>query len=610
MSMEREFEMIKNGQMTMQALLEQGRFVIPQYQRAYAWEIEPHLRNFLDDIDQHGPLFAQDKSYFLGTFLLTGDAANSGSDPDGTYAIVDGQQRMTTSVIFVASALRALTAQGHPQTADLEQTFLGRRGVRRLSTIADDNNFFDEFVLGDGSPGEDRIDTPSKRRLWDARLFFDTNLRTKEPADILTELEVLSKANVLAYAVQTASEATQIFEFQNDRGKRLTDLESLKSFLMHSLYLHCADKSETEGYLRIVQDEFAHLYRAAEKIAGEPMHPEEDAVLGYHFVANEPYERIRRHESDLEGWRHPKALVRMILEDDGLRKGKDRAAWTLDFASRLRSTYSTIHQLLVARDRYPDLAGLFVLQRTATFWPLLLKCWVVDTTEAKTDFVRACQAMNRFAFRSAVGNGRSDMGVEELRRAANWFTGDFDALIGGLEEMSSEGRWGLANRALQGLDTPHFYGTGAPARYLLWRYENSLRSRSGRNAQPAMLWREMIEKRGSKLQLTLDHIIPQNPSDVGEQDILERKVTWTEGEEAKPFREHFLHRLGNLVLDTRAGNASKGCKPFAAQNQQYAFLQSQHELKDFATGTDENPVWDETAIKNRHAVLRKFAMTL
>ncbi|WP_349941815.1 DUF262 domain-containing HNH endonuclease family protein [Fulvimarina sp. MAC8] len=605
--------MIENGQMTLRTLLLQGKFVIPQYQRAYAWEDEPHLTNFLDDIDQHVPLFRQDRRYFLGTFLLTGDASNSGSTSENVYAIVDGQQRMTTSVILVASALRTLKAKNHASPPDLHDIFVGPRAGRRLQTISEDDGFFDEYVLGDGFPSDSAIDTPSKRRLIEARTFFDKRMDSEDPKEILTELDVLANANVLAYAVDTAAEATQIFEFQNDRGKRLTDLESLKSFLMHSLYLHGGDPRITEGYLKRVQTNFAELYRAAERIAGEPMCPDEDAVLGFHFVANEPYERIRRNDSDLEGWRHPKALVRLILETEKLRTARkpefaDRAQWTLDFTSRLRSTFQTVHKILLARDRYPDLAGLFVLERVATFWPLLLKCWTLDESEGKEGFVRTCRAMNRFAFRSAVGNGRSDMGVEELRRAANWFAGDFDGMVALLEDMSGEGRWGLANRAVQGLDTPHFYGVRAPARYLLWRYENHLRGRGGRNAQPPMPWREMIEKRGTRLQLTLDHIIPQNPSDMDEQAILARKVSWAEGEEAKTFEQHILHRLGNLVLDTRAGNASKGCRPF--DTQQYAFLQSQHELRDFATGTEERPVWDEVAIKRRHVVLSDFAMTI
>ena len=39
----------------------------------------------------------------------------------------------------------------------------------------------------------------------------------------------------MVYAVGSAEDATQIFELQNDRGKRLTSLEALKSFLMHCI---------------------------------------------------------------------------------------------------------------------------------------------------------------------------------------------------------------------------------------------------------------------------------------------------------------------------------------------------------------------------------------
>ena len=66
----------------------------------------------------------------------------------------------------------------------------------------------------------------------------------KEPNEVDGLLTVLHNSRLLVYSVDTPAEATQIFEFQNDRGKRLTELERLKSFLMHQIYLHSGPNAD------------------------------------------------------------------------------------------------------------------------------------------------------------------------------------------------------------------------------------------------------------------------------------------------------------------------------------------------------------------------------
>ena len=86
-------------------------FNIPPYQRAYAWG-EKQLNAFI--LDLHEQYLAQyevrkdeqneKKQYFLGTILLhlTNDEVPK------NYDIVDGQQRLTTVIIFIATALQAM----------------------------------------------------------------------------------------------------------------------------------------------------------------------------------------------------------------------------------------------------------------------------------------------------------------------------------------------------------------------------------------------------------------------------------------------------------------------------------------------------------------------
>lgn len=90
-----------NGLTTLHDLLAISVIEVPPFQRAYAWEPTPHVRDFLDDLKAHPT--AGPGRYFLGTILLSGVPGDAG-DRFHQQAVVDGQQRLTTACIFVACA--------------------------------------------------------------------------------------------------------------------------------------------------------------------------------------------------------------------------------------------------------------------------------------------------------------------------------------------------------------------------------------------------------------------------------------------------------------------------------------------------------------------------
>lgn len=85
---------MENGQTTIKNLFD-GRviFNIPKYQRAYAWG-EKQIDEFVDDL-----LYQDSKEdYFLGTILFQDRGM---SENFNHIDIVDGQQRITTLIIFM-----------------------------------------------------------------------------------------------------------------------------------------------------------------------------------------------------------------------------------------------------------------------------------------------------------------------------------------------------------------------------------------------------------------------------------------------------------------------------------------------------------------------------
>ena len=73
------------------------RFVIPAYQRAYTWD-KKQFSQFREDLQD-----CAGSDYYLGHFLFEQDG--------DTFYVIDGQQRLTTSVIFFSAFLYVIKSR-------------------------------------------------------------------------------------------------------------------------------------------------------------------------------------------------------------------------------------------------------------------------------------------------------------------------------------------------------------------------------------------------------------------------------------------------------------------------------------------------------------------
>src|SRR4051794_28400213 len=80
---------------------------VPVYQRSYAWGDE-QVTDFWTDLK--GAFEAGFPDYFLGAVVV--------ADVDGESMIIDGQQRLATTTIFLAALRDAYAARGDESRAD------------------------------------------------------------------------------------------------------------------------------------------------------------------------------------------------------------------------------------------------------------------------------------------------------------------------------------------------------------------------------------------------------------------------------------------------------------------------------------------------------------
>ena len=571
---------MQNGQKRISELFD-GRkiFNIPKYQRAYAWE-EKQLKDFVEDIENQNP----DKDYFFGTLLLQPKQKREGFD---LIDIVDGQQRITTLIIFMKLLLARSEKAGNDVTVQ-ENTYIRYHNRYKLCVLDIDDDFFRSYILQGNRSDDSQVHTPSQRRLLEAKNFLCQWLKARlnKVEEFIDKIENMK---ILTYSIEDDAEAVLIFETTNDRGKSLTSLEKTKSFLMYKNYIASEDP---ESDLAKLQSRFSEIYRTYEEIESLV---DEDSILQYHFIAFEEWQR----KSD---YQHPVQIIKqqingLISEDTGIKA----AEFINRFSLELKESFEIVKTLFTSRESY--LLDIFALSRQATFYPLLIKTYKLDNSDGKDNFKQVVQLVEIICFRLSIIGSRADKGREFLYGLAKDFNGDFQRLIRKLRHFIT---LNCGNSAFKrALESPSFHSDVNlnDQRYLFWKYENYLRDIDGYSE---MSYDEFTNDK-SRSKFSMEHIIPQNPKE--SKVVVDDSILSTIDFESLKFKENYLHSIGNLTIDPLSANASKSNQNFRYKNQKYfrrAPLMAQNELIDFLN--DETEQWDTVSISNRARQIRSFAL--
>ncbi len=574
-----------------ESLLTDGVFDIPEYQRSYSWE-ELQLGELLDDMRY----LPRDRTHFFGNIVLdkkeepyetaTGRRLN-------VYQVVDGQQRLTTAMIFlhVASELDSIVA-----TSVEESNALRVPGERpRLLPQDQDQEFFRDHILGNSSLS---ADTPSQQRLNHAREFFQERL-----PEIQDEVDISTLANRLLYdfqinvvEVDDDSEAASIFESINDRGKPLSSLEKTKSFLMYM-----DDRASAERSLRTeINDRFGGIYR--ELFVLEDGHDrvdefDEDSLQQFHWGLYDGY------DSD-EYFNSLDTLKSRLYET--YRSGEYERVESIidDYTTSLRESSIAFADLFRpfswSSDRVEKrLNRLLLLGRVANILPILMASHLKygDEADQIAEVIEKCET---FVFRVyAIDGRRSDTGRGQLVRLAHDIYSDpnheFEDTLRRIEEITR--RYTDDDRFERELQDPDFYDTvsSQDIRYLLYHYGQELEAED-----EEFVRRDLKQILSSEFQV--EHILAQQ---LDEEHI----PADLQGE----FEDH-VHRLGNLTIAGRYWNSTYGDLPFEKKKRLPADEESSREkayensMLKVQRVLSDNDQFDREIIENREKEIVAFSL--
>ncbi len=178
-------------------------YIIPLYQRAYAWE-DKQLTQLIEDISD----ISEDTNYYIGALIV--------SKQDDRYEVVDGQQRLTS--LYLLMSCLGLEVKNTLTFACREKSNYTLKNIKDL--LLDDRSKLDM----------DRIESGIQRGI-----DILTEEINKDDFDKESFLEKLRKVIVYRIEVPENTDLNRYFEIMNTRGEQLEQHDILKATLMRYL---------------------------------------------------------------------------------------------------------------------------------------------------------------------------------------------------------------------------------------------------------------------------------------------------------------------------------------------------------------------------------------
>jgi len=544
-------------------------FTIPVYQRAYSWDRD-EWKVFLEDIREQ---IKGNNNYFYGNLLL------ETIKKDVHYEIIDGQQRLTTLTIFMRAIINVLNERKRNgekidiNLEDKEKIYLKYGGTIKVRPVEYDQACYDTLIIDNNNSFETH--SPSQKRMTEAKNYFTKELQKEETQELLKILDKIESTELTCIELKGKKDSALMFELENNRGKDLTNMEKLKSYLMYQMYVY-SKTDETETNIEYISNIFKSIYL----IINDLKQLTEDSVLIYHCNA------------------YIRGYYYRTIEDikDAFKNSVEKVEWIKQFINELHTSFSNMKKLELSKDNY--LKDLREMYMPAFVYPFFIKGYKFfgdDTNKLSKLF----HILEIVIFRYHLINSRADI-ISRLNEILKNFDGNL---------------YELKNHFIEKFNQPSYYGGGAEywgekrmterlngdmydnnvINYLLWKYEDSIQGK-GYSIGNAAIENEQIE-----------HISPQTPTD--DESIATGYDLNENGEYDEEFANDYLNCLGNLMLISGSHNSSIGNKPFSDKLQSYRtnpLLKQQAEIITFVE--TDSPIWDRVAIDKRHEKIINFCI--
>ena len=238
--------------------MQNKKFVIPDYQRPYKWNIEK-CETLWNDIENFAQTDAKKEAdYFLGTIV-------SYENNTKNQEIIDGQQRITSFMLLLRSFYKKLEDMNEDEDVaglknqlapciwdinSISQKVTDRAKIHIVSEVAteEDNEIFHN-ILKTGLFKENAIDNYSKNYRFFKEKCDEYAIREPMQWKELC-VTILQKCIILPIECDAQDTALTIFSTLNDRGMPLADSDIFKA----QIYRNCSTDEKRKEFTETWKD--------------------------------------------------------------------------------------------------------------------------------------------------------------------------------------------------------------------------------------------------------------------------------------------------------------------------------------------------------------------
>lgn len=549
------------------------RYEIPALQRRYVWSQEEQWEPLWNDVVNKAESYLEGEvsAHFLGAIVI--QAQQSQFNRRESWAVVDGQQRLTTMQLLLDAAQEVFARREYKDNAqrlsDLvlnRETYSGSGDVFKIVPTTNDRQAFQQAMDNELSN-----DVFEESRIVQAHEFFKDQIRDwldecpdqgDQRVDAL-EFTLTHLLQIVVIALSSSEAAHVIFETLNARGTPLLESDMVKNMVIQEFGI-TDEADETKVW------EFSSDWWQTEIAQGQFMRPRADILLNYWLV-------IRKKDDVAAN------QIFSTFRNEFNKSGESIADITSDIG-RVGEAYRKLEETEI-EGLETFLYRRRVMQAGVLNLPLL---WLPSREVPHQQMKKAILALESFLVRRMVcGMTTSDYNrlfiglVDELDKTGVDQAGE--VVVGFLKRQETWTRqWPNNGQFEWAFRERKVYGpmTQGRIRLVLEGIEEELR----------MNWAE--DPSVPKGRLVIEHIMPQKwhqnwklPDDVDDEA------------QATDTRDRIIHTLGNLTLTSKKLNSSLSNAPWDMKREG---LGEHSVLFLNKTLLNEAPdVWDEAAIEER-----------
>ena len=505
------------------------QFIVPIYQRSYKWT-KGNITQYLNDLEEID-LTVSDQTHFLNSIVYSKVNDNELASAIGNrlekYHIIDGQQRLTTTTLYLIAIRNILIEKDDSKTADrINNQYIVNQYIDdidesiRLKLASNDLEVFRKLVL------KDELNKENKKHLIYRNYndFYKYIKKSKENIYQLIE-KFENRIDIIDTFLEPHDNPQKIFSSLNSTGKALKDSDLIKNFILMNL----KDSEQVELYKRFWQE--------IEKI----LNNDEDLLLTFlqHFLTmnleyviskGNTYDSFEKY-FNLEKKSTIYLTVKSILEK------------LLEFSK-------IYHKLFLEEKSFQSSQYSLNHLNIESYYPLLLKVEKINPvlTEKIANIIE-----NYLVRRIIVGlppGKTKNIFAKIIKNIKDINSSELDKdILDILKEDQGQGRYPIDIEFNEAILMSQLYSNNRTGtKYILYKIEYYLNTKN----------RSMTIPYDS---LTIEHILP-------ETEYNKLPVCWKNNFDSDSH-EQYTHTLGNLTLITQGKNSSLGNECFFKKKNQY-----------------------------------------